>query len=138
MAAQNWSVSNNLEDGVSFHGPIASQDLMEALRGMDVLLHPALEESFGMVVAEAMALGVPVIGGLRSGAVPWIVGTDGILIDVTDPSSICAALLRIARSPGLRAKLSASGCRRVRTRFDLERVVTAYLELLDEVIHPRS
>ena len=41
----------------------------------DLFVSPSLEESFGMVFVEAMRFGVPCIGGEKSGAVPWVLGS---------------------------------------------------------------
>lgn len=100
--AHAWTSERGIQDGIHFHGRVAHSALMEQLAGMDLLLHPSLEESFGVVVAEAMALGVPVVAGERSGAVPFVLGaTDsrpaeaGILVDVRSVSAISEALARV-------------------------------------------
>jgi glycosyltransferase involved in cell wall biosynthesis len=123
-----------MNEGVFFHGPIDSKVLLEHLVEMDVLLHPALEESFGMVVAEAMALGIPVVGGTNSGAVPWIVGRDGLLVDVTKPYEICRALLEIGNEPSLRRTLAQSGCRRIRSLFQRQKIAGEYEVLYHKAI----
>ncbi|MGS0755668.1 glycosyltransferase family 4 protein [Roseateles sp. GG27B] len=91
-AAQQWAKAKGLNAGIFFHGIMLHQDLIIELNGMDALLHPSLEESFGVVLAEAMALGLPVVAGRHSGAVPWVLGADdagrsdvGLLTDVSSP-----------------------------------------------------
>lgn len=87
-----WARINGLTDGITFIGPQPYASVLANLAESDLLLHPSLEETFGMTIAEAMSLGVPVIGGATSGAVPWVVGGGGILTDVTSPDAIEAAL----------------------------------------------
>lgn len=99
---------------------------------MDLLLHPALEESFGVVVAEAMALGLGVVAGAASGAVPWVVGpvdaksgcAAGVLTDVRDASSIASALAEAFDNRC--AVRSAIAVRQTHARFSSKAVVDLY------------
>ena len=52
-----------------------------------------------MTVLEAMALGLPVVGGIGSGAVPWVFdeGRSGFLTNVSSPEQIAATLLTCLR-----------------------------------------
>lgn len=101
--AQHWAESKGLASGILFHGLLPHRELIERLKEMDALLHPALEESFGVAVAEAMALGLPIVAGKESGAVPWVVGLPripsdslpAVLTDVGDPLTICAAISEV-------------------------------------------
>lgn len=81
-------------DQIKFIGRLPHRLLLDEIAGAQVFLHPSLTESFGMAVAEAMALGVPVIAGQKSGAIPWLLqnGAAGSLVDVSDPDAIHAAL----------------------------------------------
>lgn len=99
--AAQWAQAQGLAAGLQFHGRRPHRELVAELAHSDLLLHPALEESFGVVLAEALALGLPVVAGRDSGAVPWVVGAaaDGasdcaLLVDVRDPAPIEAALER--------------------------------------------
>ncbi|WP_341891691.1 glycosyltransferase family 4 protein, partial [Variovorax sp. YR752] len=88
--AQAWARLHDCDDGVRFVGELPQQRLLRRMARLDALLHPSLEESFGLVLAEAMALGVPVLAGRHSGAVPWLLqhGHCGLLVDVTDARAI--------------------------------------------------
>lgn len=89
--AEQWSRRNQLVEGVFFHGRTQHRALLEQLRTMHFMIHPALEESCPMGIAEAMSLGLPVIGGATSGGVPWVIGDGGITTDVTSPQAIAEA-----------------------------------------------
>jgi len=108
----------------------------------DVFISPTLEESFGLVFLEAMAQGVPCIGGARSGAVPWVLGAEdadgrptperagGFLCDVRDSEQIAAALETVLEDEGLRRAYSRNGFRRAQTEFDMSLCVDRYLDAL--------
>lgn len=107
--AHHWTMQNKLTQSVLFHGAVEHRALLKALQSSTLLLHPALEESFGMVVAEAMHCGVPVVAGTGRGALPWLIGTGGVLTDVTSPHAMAAATLRLLKEPGAleRCRLAA-------------------------------
>ena len=114
-----------------FHGRLPHRQLAAALAAADALLHPALEESFGVVLAEAMALGLPVLAGRQSGAVPWVLGADaagrcatGLLVDVSSVLDIAVALPRLFDVDY--PSRSASGIERAHRLFAPASVAGAY------------
>ena len=79
-----WAKENNLIKNVIFYGFLPGENLMKILPKYDILLHTALEETFGNIFIESMISGVPIIAGKKSGAAPEIVKGNGLLVDVTD------------------------------------------------------
>jgi L-malate glycosyltransferase len=129
--AWSWAAKRDLVEGVRFRGPLERHKLPEELGLATVFAHPALEESFGMVVLEAMATGVPVLGGKASGAVPWILRDGaGITVDVRRPSAIAAGLLLLLDSPSLARSTAEKGLNRARNHFSVEAVAGAYMDSL--------
>jgi L-malate glycosyltransferase len=133
--AEQWAAARGLTSGVEFRGPVPYEQIRELLAGADLLVHPSLEESFGMVLLEAMAQRVPVIGGARSGAVPWVLdhGGAGVLTDITSPSAIAAAITGLLDDPARWSALSRAGYDRAWNEFRLDRVVDGYLRAYDRV-----
>lgn len=93
--AEQWCRQNLIVEGVIYHGRTPHRELLEQLRTMHFMIHPALEESCPMGIAEAMSLGLPVIGGVTSGGVPWVIGDGGITTDVTSPQAIAKAAVTL-------------------------------------------
>ena len=121
---QGWE--HRHEGKVFFHGEVTHEAMLTALADCDMLLHPALEESFGAVPAEAMAMGVPVVAGLHSGAVPWVVGDAGLLVDVKQPAAMVAAMEQLAGDAALAARLGARGRAQALARFSASAVAARY------------
>ena len=86
-----------------------------------------------MVLVEALALGLPVVAGAHSGAVPWVVQAPESLCDVRDSADIARALARVSE-PRTYARLSAQGRQQVQTRFGLDAVVRAYLQTYEQAL----
>jgi phosphatidylinositol alpha-mannosyltransferase len=79
--------------------------------GADVFASPALgQESFGMVLVEAMAAGVPVVATDIPGYRDVVRhGVDGLLVPPNDPNSLARAIASVLREPALADRLAAAG-----------------------------
>ena len=109
--------------GVEFLGELGERDKRALLAGAKALLFPIdWSEPFGLVMIEAFACGVPVIG-FRRGSVPEIVehGVTGFVVD--DVAGGTAALERVGR---LDRRLVQA---RFRERFTVRRMMRDYGEI---------
>ena len=90
----------------------ALKDVTTAYRAADALVHPTLEDSFGMVVLEAMSHGVPVVVSSASycGAANLLHdGVDALLLEnPRDASAMALAIARLSDEPALCQALSAA------------------------------
>ena len=100
----------------------------------DIFGSPSLEESFGMVLIEAMAQGVPCVGGEKSGAVPWVIGDGGVVCDVTRPEKLAACIENLMLDRVVRAKMSNNAVKNVEKRFMMNAVVKRYIAALENVV----
>jgi|GEM_PF-2395893 len=62
----------NIEDNIVFLGNISPEDIVSFNKEMDVIILPSLNDAFGLVVIEALALGTPVIVSNKMGALTFI------------------------------------------------------------------
>ena len=98
-------------------GALSGDALEAAYAGADLLVLPSRAETYGMVVAEALAHGLPVVatdvGGVRE-ALGEVPGGEvpGILVGPGDPGALTAALRRWLTDPGLREELRARAIER--------------------------
>jgi len=91
---------------------------------------PTVQEGFGLVFAEAMAAGLPVVA-CRAAAVPEIVedGRTGILVGQRNPAELAHALETLLVNENLRTEFGLAATRRIEA-FDLPRVAGRFLETL--------
>ena len=91
---------------------------------------PTVQEGFGLVFAEAMAAGLPVVA-CRAAAVPEIVedGRTGILVGRRNPAELAQALETLLVNENLRTEFGLAATRRIEA-FDLPRVAGRFLETL--------
>ena len=97
---------------------------------IDVLVHPADIESFGRIVVEAMAAGLPVVG-VAGGGVGEIIAAEetGLLAPPDDPAALAAAVERLARDTDLRTRLGAAGRRRAEQHYSIESCAAGVLRV---------
>jgi glycosyltransferase involved in cell wall biosynthesis len=97
------------------------------MRHLDVLVLPALQEPFGTVLAEAMAVGTPVVA-TRVGGLAEVVddGVTGRLVAPGDPAALAAAVLEVLRH---RERMGAAAREQAR-RFDADRYAERVERLL--------
>lgn len=125
------------EHGISridFIGAVEHSKLLQYYKDAHLLMHPSLEESFGVVLIEAMANGTPVIGGKHSGAVPWVIGNGNLLIDVSKPGVIAAKAIEILNRADCYEEIGIECYLHVANNFSVKAVVDQYLSYYSEIV----
>ena len=129
QAASLWADRREKRDGVSFLGEVAHSQVLDIMKSRsDVLVHPSLWEACPMSLVEGMALGLPSVGGDRSGGVPWVLdgGGCGTLTNVHRPRRLAAAMIGLAQDGAQRSQLGAAAQTRVQRLFSLDGMISAY------------
>jgi glycosyltransferase involved in cell wall biosynthesis len=108
-------------------------DLTALIAGARALLFPSLAEGFGLPVAEAMALGAPVLTS-AGGALEETAGGAALLVDPEDGAAIASAIARLDRDEALRSELRAKGLERARSAFGVEAFGRRLLGIYTEVV----
>ncbi len=86
--------------------------------GIDVFALPSRSDSFGLVLVEAWANGVPNVG-YRAGGIAWVIHdeADGLLVKCGDIRGLAVTLMRLAADAPLRRRLGEAGRARMDTEF---------------------
>ncbi|MCE2940832.1 MAG: glycosyltransferase family 4 protein [Gemmatimonadota bacterium] len=94
---------------VTFTGMLGGERLSQFYAAGDVFVFPSVTDTFGNVLMEAMASGVPIVGA-EAGPTRELVGEDrGLLFPEGDDAACAAALLGLADDPGRRRAMAAAG-----------------------------
>jgi len=98
----------------------------------DIYLFPSLYEPFSLTLIHALACGIPTVAS-RVGGNPEIVedGESGLLFRKSDAEDLARAIVRLARDPVLRARLSERG-RAAGRRFSFERMANEMEQFLGD------
>lgn len=135
---------HGLDGRVRLTGPRSGDGLASAYAAADLVVLPSRAETYGMVVAEALARGIPVLA-TRVGGVPEALGTDpggglpGVLVPPDDAAALAAALHRWFGADSLRRRLRTSARHRRRTLGDWDgaaRRMTAVLAAVEQAQPP--
>jgi phosphatidylinositol alpha-mannosyltransferase len=116
------------------HGRVGDEERARILARADVLCAPALEgESFGIVLVEGMAAGLPVVATAIPGYVDVLPPTCGRLVPPGDPAALGSALAELVSDPELRTALGEAG-RQEALRYDWSRVAAEIVDVYDEAV----
>ncbi len=108
---------------------VKDQEVNAFQRASAVVVQKSLREGFGLVVAEALWKGIPVVAGKVGGIVIQIQdGVSGYL--VSSPEECAARCLDLLRDPTLRKRMAAAGREQVRENFLITRDLRDQLELV--------
>lgn len=136
----------HLSDRVSFAGALTAAELAVAYAEADVLLLASRAETYGMVVTEALARGLPVIatdvGGVREAVGRAADGSrPGVLVPPEDPHAFALAVRDWLTDPRVRGRLRAAARSRRQTLVDWSRTSRRLSVALDEIAgenHPSA
>jgi glycosyltransferase involved in cell wall biosynthesis len=126
---------------VNFRGVQNSDEVLRSMRRARVLCNPSVTaadgdmEGFGMVFAEAQAVGTPVVS-FASAAIPEAVehGKTGLLCPEKQIGPLAQCLQTYLTHDALWAASSAAACRRVRDRFDIANQTRQLESIYDQCI----
>ncbi|HKW94475.1 MAG TPA: glycosyltransferase family 4 protein [Methylomirabilota bacterium] len=108
-----------VEDRVHWLGNVS--DPRTLLQATDIFVLASVGEAFGLVLAEAMACGVPVVGS-RSGSLSEVVeeGGTGLLVPPRDAVAFAEAVEQLSRDALRRRAMGARSVERVRVHFSVD------------------
>jgi glycosyltransferase involved in cell wall biosynthesis len=94
----------------TFTGYLDGEAVPEALASADIFAFPSTTETYGLVVSEALASGVPIVAMSAGGVCDQIEdGVTGLLADPAIPGSFARRLMDLAQNASLRARLATAG-----------------------------
>ncbi|MFT4413069.1 N-acetyl-alpha-D-glucosaminyl L-malate synthase BshA [Fredinandcohnia humi] len=123
-----------IEDKVLLLGK--QENVAELYSISDLKLLLSEKESFGLVLIEAMACGVPTIG-TKIGGIPEVIdeGVNGFLCEVGDIEYIAKKSVEILSNSSMHAEMSRNAVKSISKKFNTERIVNQYEDLYHTIIN---
>ncbi len=130
---QSMAVELGLGDEITFLGQRG--DLANLLSAMDIFILPSSWEGFGIILAEAMFMGIPVITTRDGGGCAEVVeeGDGGVLVNFGAKPELADAIVRLASDSALRESLGKKGRARVERMFIAPVMAAKYAKLYRQV-----
>lgn len=136
LAAHN---AGNAE--IVFTGKLSPEDLAKEYRTANVFTLPAIidskgdTEGLGVVLIEAMELGLPIVAS-NVGGIPDVVvdGESGILVPEKDPQALANAFKRLESEPGLVKQLLEGSRKRIRECFTWDGIIERQIAEYKKVV----
>lgn len=124
-----------------FHGVVDQKKLVEFYTRSDVFVIPSLEEGLAMVIIQAMASGLPVIGTFNSGCTDVMEdGVEGLLIPVRSTDAIVKAIKKLHDNPDLTKLMGGRARAKVESQYRWEdyglRAIENYRKILEKEREP--
>ena len=130
-AMKELAVSLGIADRVTFCGAMARGDIYQKLADFDAFVLPSRQEGFGLVAAEAMAAGLPIVSVDLPGPMEIIAGGElGYSFKADDVDSLVAAIKALDNEwTAAQERALSVGLDYVRANFSVATTAARYLEL---------
>ena len=124
-----------IEGSVRFRGFIPHDMMPAEYSAADLFVLSSRRESFGLVLAEAMASGLPVVS-TTAGAIPEVVenGETGILVPPEKPDELAGAIIHLLDNPENMILMGKKGKERVKQYFTWDTVAARVLDCYNEIL----
>lgn len=125
-----------LESRVHFLGEVDHQDLVTVYAAADVVVLPSqLQESFGLVLIEAMACGKPVVASRLPGARTVVRdGEDGFLVQPGDVLDLAEKIQTLLEDPQRCQEMGKRGRAKVEEKYAWRKIVPRLVQVYEDVL----
>ena len=129
----NLVKSFNLQDKVQFLGH--REDIRDIMNQIDILVHPAIDEPFGRILIEAMAMEKSLVAYNCGGPSEIFVDDEtGFLVEPNNYQLLAKKTIELIENKERRIEMGKAGRQRVIAKFNIERYVKEMEEVFDSVM----
>ncbi|MCI0448633.1 MAG: glycosyltransferase family 4 protein [Chlorobi bacterium] len=105
------------------------KDTPEMLSVMDILAFPSHNESFGITLLEAMAMGVPPAASGNAGVLDIVINNEtGLLVEPKNSVELAGAIIKLINDEELRKKFAKAARNRAEQEFDFNIIINRLIE----------
>lgn len=125
------SKTTYVSDRIHFLGHCKGDELRSLYSNATVFVLPSLYESYGMVLHEAMAFGLPIIAS-NVGGIPEIIteGVNGILVPPGNPEALSKAIIKLLEDPEIRKRMEVNNLQKVQRFPALDEICQEFVKVL--------
>lgn len=127
---------SGLADEVLLLGATSETRKAQLYRAADLFVLPTLYEGFGIVFAEALACGLPIVS-TKVGAVPEVVDGAGVLVEPHNAEALATAIVKVLEDDDLRQRLSSTALK-ISQKYHWSNLVGEYEEIYLETLNNKS
>ncbi len=141
VGASGWKNSNlsekilSLPESVNrrihFKGFVSNNELIQLYQKAELFVAPSLHEGFGLIIAEAIACGTPVLTS-RRGAIPEVFGEIPEYADPLSPEDIADKMVSILFNPVKMRKMSKTGFNYIK-KYDIDIIAREYINFFNSL-----
>ena len=115
-------------------GKIKQEELVNYYHASDIYVSSSCHESFGKVLIEAMATGLPVIATETTGSKEIIRdGVNGYLVPIEDSEALAKKILFLLTNPDKAEEIGQAGRKMVRGKFDQQKVIKEIIKFWNDL-----
>lgn len=131
---KNQTKSLCLENKVIFTGKLVRSQVFEVLSITDLFALSSQWEGFGLVTAEAMAVGKPVVATDTDGSREVVIdGETGVLVPINDPATMAQAIINLLENPEVMLQMGERGLKRVKKYFNCKKYIQGYEDFYKKI-----
>jgi glycosyltransferase involved in cell wall biosynthesis len=131
---RQYAAVSGLEDRVIFTGFVMGAEKRRLLEQADLFVLPSYDENFGMAVAEALSVGLPVVVSEHVALAEHIREAGAGLVVTSDAPDLARAMATLIKDPELRHRLGQAGRQLVRSEFSWSEVARRLAALYEQLI----
>lgn len=114
-------------------------DTPEILSALDIFVFPSHAESFGIALAEAMAMGKPSVCSNAEGILDVAVdGETSLLFENKNAKELIKKISRLIESPDLRQNFSIAARKRAVEYFDIDKLTDEVVRIYEKAVHSKQ
>ncbi len=115
-------------------GRIKQKELVNYYHAADVYVSSSKHESFGKVLIEAMAAGLPVVATATTGSQEIIKdGLNGFLVPIGDSQALARKILYLLNNPAKAKEMGENGRQMVKERFDQQKIIKKIIDFWQDL-----
>lgn len=124
-----------LNDIIDFLGYLHDKDKYSYLKSADLCIVPSRYESFGIIILEAMACGIPIIAS-GVGNIPYLLKTqkNGLVVHPDDPKTLACEIIKLIKNKELQSKMKLNSLNIIKG-FDWELIAKQTIAVYKEIMN---